>query len=151
MKRSAIGYQQESKELDADDMLQFASPADLRSFGLIPELIGRFPVLTYLKPLDEKALRQILTEPKNALCKQYIHLFKLDGIQLRFEASGLDYLVEKAVEFKLGARGLRSIMEAVLNEAMFEMPGGDKKELVVSRTFAESRFNDDHQTGLRVA
>lgn len=151
MKRSAIGYQQESKELVAEEMLQFASPADLKSFGLIPELIGRFPVLTYLKPLDEKALRQILTEPKNALCKQYIHLFKLDGIQLKFEASGLDYLVEKAVEFKLGARGLRSIMEAVLNEAMYEMPGGEKKELVVTRTFAESRFNEDHQSGLRVA
>jgi ATP-dependent Clp protease ATP-binding subunit ClpX len=149
--RSPIGYSQVKNEIDDENLLQYAAPADLRSFGLIPELIGRFPVLTHLNPLDASALRQILTEPKNALCKQYIQLFKMDGIELKFEASGLDYLVEKAVEFKLGARGLRSIMEAVLNEAMFELPGGDQKEVTVNRAFAQSRFDQDHQSGLRVA
>lgn len=149
--RSPIGYSQGSTQVDGENLLQYASAADLRSFGLIPELIGRFPVLTHLKPLDASALRRILTEPKNALCKQYVQLFKLDGIDLKFDASGLDYLVEKAVEFKLGARGLRSIMEAVLNDAMFEMPGGERKELTVTRAFAESRFDEDQQSGLRVA
>lgn len=149
--RSPIGYSQAKNEIDDENLLQYAAPADLRSFGLIPELIGRFPVLTHLNPLDASALRQILTEPKNALCKQYIQLFKMDGIELKFEASGLDYLVEKAVEFKLGARGLRSIMEAVLNEAMFELPGGDQKLVTVNRAFAKSRFDQDQQSGLRVA
>jgi ATP-dependent Clp protease ATP-binding subunit ClpX len=146
-----MGYQQESGHIDEESYLQYAAHADLKSFGLIPELIGRFPVLTHLTPLDASALRSILTEPKNALCKQYIQLFALDGIELKFEASGLDYLVEKAVEYKLGARGLRSIMEAVLTEAMYEMPGGEKKKLVVNRKFAESRFTDDKKSGLRVA
>jgi len=149
--RSPIGYSQAKNEIDDENLLQYAAPADLRSFGLIPEFIGRFPVLTHLNPLDASALRQILTEPKNALCKQYIQLFKMDGIELKFEASGLDYLVEKAVEFKLGARGLRSIMEAVLNEAMFELPGGDQKVVTVNRAFAKSRFDQDQQSGLRVA
>ncbi len=149
--RSPIGYQQASEQIDEDSFLQYAAPADLRMFGLIPELIGRFPVLTYLKPLDAQALRQILTEPKNALCKQYIELFKMDGIELKFDASGLDYMVEKAVEFKLGARGLRSIMEAVLNDAMFELPGSEESKLKVTRTFAERHFDEDQQTGLRVA
>ena len=149
--RSPIGYSQEKNEMGDENLLQYAAPADLRSFGLIPELIGRFPVMTHLNPLEASALRRILTEPKNALCKQYIQLFKLDGIELKFEASGLDYMVEKAVEYKLGARGLRSIMEAVLNDAMFELPGGDQKELTVNRTFAQSRFDQDQQSGLRVA
>ena len=149
--RSPIGYNQGKDEIEDENLLQYAAPADLRSFGLIPELIGRFPVMTHLNPLEASALRRILTEPKNALCKQYIQLFKLDGIELKFEASGLDYMVEKAVEFKLGARGLRSIMEAVLNDAMFELPGGDQKELTVNRTFAQSRFDQDQQSGLRVA
>ena len=151
IKRSSIGYQQEVAHIDDESYLQYAAHADLKSFGLIPELIGRFPVLTHLKPLDASALRRILTEPKNALCKQYIQLFALDGIELKFEASGLDYLVEKAVEYKLGARGLRSIMEAVLNEAMYEMPGGEKKKLIINRKFAESRFSGDKNSGLRVA
>jgi ATP-dependent Clp protease ATP-binding subunit ClpX len=149
--RSPIGYNQGKDEIEDENLLQYAAPADLRSFGLIPELIGRFPVMTHLNPLEASALRRILTEPKNALCKQYIQHFKLDGIELKFEASGLDYMVEKAVEFKLGARGLRSIMEAVLNDAMFELPGGDQKELTVNRTFAQSRFDQDQQSGLRVA
>ena len=149
--RASIGYQNDEDQIDDENLLQYAAPADLKSFGLIPELIGRFPVFTYLNPLDASALRQILTEPKNALCKQYIELFKMDGIDLKFDASGLDYMVEKAVEFKLGARGLRSIMEAVLNDAMFELPGTEEKELTVTRTFAEKHFTDNQQSGLRVA
>ena len=104
-----------------------------------------------MQELSPDALRRILVEPKNALCKQYIQLFSLDGIELKFEASGLDYMVEKAVEFKLGARGLRSIIEAILNDAMFEMPGTEKKTLTVNRAYAESQFNHDAQTGLKVA
>ena len=149
--RASIGYQNDEDHVDDENLLQYAAPADLKSFGLIPELIGRFPVFTHLNPLDASALRQILTEPKNALCKQYIELFKMDGIDLKFDASGLDYMVEKAVEFKLGARGLRSIMEAVLNDAMFELPGTEEKELTVTRTFAEKHFTDNQQSGLRVA
>tara|TARA_B110000285_G_C15135643_1_gene626678 strand:+ start:2136 stop:3350 length:1215 start_codon:yes stop_codon:yes gene_type:complete len=151
IKRSSIGYQQEGITLDSDEILQYVAPVDLRSFGLIPELIGRFPVITYLQELSPAALRRILVEPKNALCKQYIHLFEMDGIELKFDGSGLDYMVEKAVEFKLGARGLRSIMEAILNDAMFEMPGTDNKSLTVNRKYAESRFDQDAQTGLKVA
>jgi ATP-dependent Clp protease ATP-binding subunit ClpX len=149
--RASIGYQNDEDHIEDANLLQYAAPADLKSFGLIPELIGRFPVFTHLNPLDASALRQILTEPKNALCKQYIELFKMDGIDLKFDASGLDYMVEKAVEFKLGARGLRSIMEAVLNDAMFELPGTEEKELTVTRTFAEKHFTDNQQSGLRVA
>lgn len=149
--RASIGYQNDDDHIDDENLLQYAAPADLKSFGLIPELIGRFPVFTHLNPLDASALRQILTEPKNALCKQYIELFKMDGIDLKFDASGLDYMVEKAVEFKLGARGLRSIMEAVLKDAMFELPGTEEKELTVTRTFAEKHFTDNQQSGLRVA
>ena len=149
--RASIGYHNDEDHIDDENLLQYAAPADLKSFGLIPELIGRFPVFTHLNPLDASALRQILTEPKNALCKQYIELFKMDGVDLKFDASGLDYMVEKAVEFKLGARGLRSIMEAVLNDAMFELPGTEEKELTVTRTFAEKHFTDNQQSGLRVA
>ena len=151
IKRSSIGYQQEGISIDSDEILQYVAPVDLRSFGLIPELIGRFPVITYLQELSPEALRRILVEPKNALCKQYVHLFEMDGIELKFEGSGLDYMVEKAVEFKLGARGLRSIMEAILNDAMFEMPGTENKSLTVNRAYAESRFDHDAQTGLKVA
>ena len=149
--RASIGYQNDEDHIDDENLLQYAAPADLKSFGLIPELIGRFPVFTHLNPLDASALRQILTEPKNALCKQYIELFKMGGIDLKFDASGVDYMVEKAVELKLGARGLRSIMEAVLNDAMFELPGTEQKELTVTRTFAEKHFTDNQQSGLRVA
>lgn len=151
IKRSSIGYQQEGISIDSDALLQYIGPADLRSFGLIPELIGRFPVITHLQELSPEALRRILVEPKNALCKQYIQLFSIDGIELKFEGSGLDYMVEKAVEFKLGARGLRSIIEAILNDAMFEMPGTENKTLTVNRAYAESRFDQDAQTGLKVA
>ncbi len=151
IKRSSMGYQQDGISIESDEILQYVAPVDLRSFGLIPELIGRFPVITYLQELSPAALRRILVEPKNALCKQYIRLFEMDDIELKFESSGLDYMVEKAVEFKLGARGLRSIMEAILNDAMFEMPGTENKTLTVNRAYAESRFDEDSQTGLKVA
>ena len=149
--RSAIGYQKGDTQQHNEDLLSYVSAADLRSFGLIPELIGRFPVLTHLKPLDGSALRRILTEPKNALIKQYVRLFEIDGIALRFHASGLDYMVEKALELKLGARGLRSICEAILRDAMFDLPGSDTKELLVTREYAEQQFNGDDAQNLRVA
>jgi ATP-dependent Clp protease ATP-binding subunit ClpX len=149
--RSAIGYQKGTSSNTDEDLLSYVSPADLRSFGLIPELIGRFPVLTHLKPLDADALRRILTEPKNALIKQYVRLFELDNIALKFDASGLEYMVEKAIDLKLGARGLRSICEAILRDAMFELPGSDVTELVVSREYAEGQFDVDPAKNLRVA
>lgn len=149
--RSAIGYQKGDAQQHNEDLLSYVSAADLRSFGLIPELIGRFPVLTHLKPLDGSALRRILTDPKNALIKQYVRLFDIDGIALKFHASGLDYMVEKAIELKLGARGLRSICEAILRDAMFDLPGSDTKELLVTREYAEQQFNGDDAQNLRVA
>ncbi len=122
--------------IDKDNLLQYIAPQDLRAYGLIPEIIGRLPVLTHLNPLDRKALRAILTEPKNALVKQYIKLFKMDNIDLSFEADTLEFIVDKAIQFKLGARGLRSICEAIMLDAMFEMPSLGKDELVVSVDYA---------------
>lgn len=124
-----IGFKGDEKrqELDRDNMLQYVQPMDLKKFGLIPELVGRFPVLTYLEPLDRDALRRILTEPKNALVKQYVELFKMDGVTLEIEPAALDIVVDRAVEFKLGARGLRGIMEGIMTDLMFDlpqMPGG---------------------------
>ena len=151
VKRSSIGYTTREVTIEPGDMLSHVSPADLRSFGLIPELIGRFPVITHLSPLDASALRRILTEPRNALIKQYIRLFEIDGIALRFEASALYYMFEKALEFHLGARGLRSICEDILNPAMFELPGTKTKELKVDRAYAEKRMLDADPQALRVA
>jgi ATP-dependent Clp protease ATP-binding subunit ClpX len=124
------------------NLLQFIGPQDLKSFGLIPELIGRMPVLTHLNPLDGKTLKRILTEPKNALVKQYTKLFELDDIKLKFKEEALDYVVEKAQEFKLGARGLRSIIEAILTDAMFELPGSEKDEkLVIDADYAAKKMD----------
>lgn len=142
VKQASIGYSNKTDEVNDDSLLSLVAPGDLKSFGLIPELIGRFPVLTHLQPLDSHALRRILTEPKNALVKQYQRMFEIDGIALRLTASGLDAVVEKAIEFKLGARGLRSIMEAILSEAMYEMPGGDEMELKVDRRYVEVQLNN---------
>lgn len=150
-KQSTIGFKTNSSLGIGDDILSHISPADLKSFGLIPELVGRFPVLTYLSKLDKEALRRILTEPKNALLKQYIHLFELDGIKLKFNADALDWAVDKAVEFKLGARGLRGILETLLNQAMFELPGTDVKEFVVDRKYCEEAENNPANPGLKVA
>jgi ATP-dependent Clp protease ATP-binding subunit ClpX len=148
---SSIGFNN-GEENRPETLLSAISPTDLRSFGLIPELIGRFPVLTHLDPLEPGALRRILTEPKNAIVKQYQRLFELDGIALQFDAEALDFIVERAVEFKLGARGLRSICEAVLSDAMFEMPGKEGvNELRVTAEYAKQRFDDSDQGRLKVA
>ena len=139
----AIGYKtaQEQRNIDKENMLQYITPRDIRSFGLIPEIIGRLPVLTYMNPLDKGALREILTSPKNALVRQYIHLFEMDEIELQFTSGALDYIVEKALQYKLGARGLRSLCEAILNDAMFELPQSDIKSLKVTKQYAESKLS----------
>ena len=138
--------------LDNDNLLQFISAQDLKTFGLIPELIGRLPVVSYLNPLDSIALKKILIEPKNALAKQYKKLFEMEGIELEFKEGALDFIVEKAADFKLGARGLRSICEAIINDAMFELPS-DKTvtKLVINRAYAEEKFSKSHYSKLKVA
>ncbi len=153
IKTSAIGYATQDARMDVDDHpLRYVSPLDLRSFGLIPELLGRFPVVTHLNPLDAETLRRILTEPKNALIKQYVKLFELDKIKLSFEKKVLDFIVEKAIEYKLGARGLRSICEAIMTDAMFELPGQDKEqELKITLHYAEEKFGKSKISKLKVA
>ena len=138
----AIGYNtnKELEKVDSENILQYITPRDIRSFGLIPEIIGRLPVLTYMNPLDKETLSTILTTPKNALVKQYIQLFEMDGIDLSFTQGALEFIVEKALEYKLGARGLRSLCEAVLNDAMFELPESDVKALKVTKSYAEQRL-----------
>ncbi len=139
-------------ELDKENLLQFVSAQDLKTFGLIPELIGRLPVLSFLNPLDHDTLRKILTEPKNALVKQYKKLFEMESIELEFKEGALDFIVEKAADFKLGARGLRSICEAIINDAMFELPSDKSIEkLVINRAYAEEKFNKSHYSKLKVA
>ena len=139
---NVIGYSSASNEvLDKSNMLQYLSPADLKKYGLIPEIVGRLPVITHLNPLDAAALKRILVEPKNALVKQFTKLFKMDHINLVIEDEVLDFVVEKAIEFKVGARGLRSIMEAILNDAMFELPSDiNATELVIDRAYAEAKL-----------
>ncbi len=133
----SIGYKKKSDEgVDKNNLLQYIAPQDLKSFGLIPELIGRMPILTYLNPLDKKALRAILTDPKNAIIKQYQKLFEMDEITLSFEEKALDLIVEKAIEYKLGARGLRSICEAIMLDAMFEIPSDENKSENFNISFA---------------
>ena len=137
-----VGYDsvQNKQKIDTSDLMQYVEPQDLKSFGLIPEIIGRLPVLTYLNPLDREALRNILTEPKNSITKQYTKLFALDGIKLTFEPEVLDYVVDRAVEYKLGARGLRSIVESIMTEAMFEAPSDNRKEFTVTVDYARRQF-----------
>ncbi len=150
--RQTIGFSSNDEEsIDKESLLKYINPTDIKTFGLIPELIGRFPVLTYLEPLSNEALRRILTEPKNAIIKQYIRLFELDGVNLKFDGEVLDFIVEKAVEFKLGARGLRSICEAILNDAMFEIPSTDTKEFRVTIDYAQTKFSKSKMAKLRVA
>ncbi len=151
--RQAIGFSNELKEqVDGENLLEFVNPTDLKSFGLIPELIGRFPVLTYLQPLDRKALRRILTEPKNALVKQYVKLFEMDGVDLKFDGEVLDFIVDKAIEFKLGARGLRSICEAILTDVMFELPAEKTtKEYRVTLDYAKGQFSKSKLAKLEAA
>ncbi len=137
----AVGYgRSESSRIDRSNLMQYVTPQDLKSFGLIPELVGRLPVLTYMQPLDREALRRILTEPKNAIFKQYERLFELDGVKLKFDDEALGYIVDKAVEFKLGARGLRSICEAVMMDAMFDLPSGDQSRFTVTRPYATQKI-----------
>mgnify|MGYP001175631238 FL=1 len=139
-----IGYKSTNQEkIDEDNLLQYVTPQDVKSFGLIPELIGRLPVLTYLEPLDAKALRRILTEPKNAIVKQYMKLFEIDNIKISFDKAALDFIVEKAMEYKLGARGLRSICEAIMLDAMFELPSkNEAAELKITMNYAKEKFNN---------
>lgn len=140
-----VGYDsvQNAKKIDAEDLMRYVVPQDLKSFGLIPEIIGRLPVLTYLNPLDRNALARILTEPKNSIVKQYVKLFELDGVKLTFAQETLDYIVDKAVEYKLGARGLRSIVETIMTEAMFEVPSSKKKEYVVTKDYAQKQLENE--------
>ena len=150
--RQTIGFSGvDQVQIDKESLLKYINPTDIKSFGLIPELIGRFPVLTYLEPLDEVALKRILTEPKNALVKQYIRLFEMDGINLKFDKEVFDFIVEKAVDFKLGARGLRSICEAILNDAMYELPSKDDKEFRVTYQYAKAQFSKSKLAKLKVA
>ncbi|MBV5282772.1 MAG: ATP-dependent Clp protease ATP-binding subunit ClpX [Paludibacter sp.] len=148
-----VGYNaaKGTEQLDKHNMLQYIAPQDLKSFGLIPEIIGRLPILTYLEPLDRTALRRILTEPKNSIIKQYTKLFKMDDIDLTFAEEVLEYIVDKAIEFKLGARGLRSITETIMMDEMFEMPSRNVKELTVSLTYAQSKLEKANIHRLKTA
>lgn len=142
MNTHVVGYDnvQSTAQLDRENMMKYILPQDLKSFGLIPEIIGRLPMLTYLKPLDREALRNILTEPKNSLVRQQVKLFEMDGIALTFDQDALEYMVDKAVEYKLGARGLRSIMEVVMMEAQFESPSWKKKSFTVTKEYAQQQL-----------
>ena len=139
---SAIGYKatQEEAQIDTKNLVQYITPKDLKDFGLIPEIIGRLPVLTYMNPLDEETLRMILTEPKNALVKQYKKLFEMDDIALSFKDDALDFIVKKAIEYKLGARGLRSLCEEILTDAMFVLPSSDETSLVVDEAYVKKHL-----------
>ena len=150
--RQTIGFtSSEEERIDSESLLKYINPTDIKTFGLIPELIGRFPVLTYLEPLDAASLKRILTEPKNALVKQYVRLFEIDGVKLKFDADVLDFIVEKAIDFKLGARGLRSICEAILTDAMYELPSKNESEFRVSADYAIAQFSKSKMSKLRVA
>jgi ATP-dependent Clp protease ATP-binding subunit ClpX len=150
--RQTIGFSTaEEQSIEEDSLLKYITPSDIRTFGLIPELIGRFPVLTYLEPLKEADLKRILTEPKNALVKQYTKLFDMDGVKLELDQEVLDFIVNKAMEFGLGARGLRSICEAILTDAMFELPGSSKKTLSVNLDYANQQFGKSKIATLKVA
>ena len=149
---NAIGYGNENKKtIDRNNMLQYISPSDLKKFGLIPEIIGRFPVLTHLEPLDRASLKSILTQPKNAIVKQFTRLFSMDGIELEIMDEALDFIVDKSIEFKLGARGLRSILEAILNDDMFETPSSSITKLTVDLKYAESKFEKSKINELNIA
>jgi ATP-dependent Clp protease ATP-binding subunit ClpX len=153
MNTHVVGYNsvQNVAKIDKKDLMQYILPQDLKSFGLIPEIIGRLPVLTYLNPLDREALRKILVEPKNSIVKQYQKLFEMDGIKLKFNEEALDYIVDKAVEYKLGARGLRSIVEAVMMDAMFEIPSEKVKSFTVTLEYTKQQLDKSHLGQLETA
>ena len=137
-----VGYNSsKNTQVDRKNLVQYIIPKDLKDFGLIPEIIGRLPVLTYMNPLDKHTLRMILTEPKNAIIKQYKKLFEMDGIKFDITEEALNFIVEKALEYKLGARGLRSLCENILTDAMFELPNSGVKELKVTKEYAEEKLN----------
>jgi|TARA_B100000768_G_scaffold175762_1_gene187592 ATP-dependent Clp protease ATP-binding subunit ClpX len=149
----AVGFNAsiEEDKIDEENLLQYIIPSDLKSFGLIPEIIGRLPVLSYMNPLDAEILRSILTEPKNSIIKQYEKLFSMDDVDFTIEEGALNYIVGKAVEYKLGARGLRSLCEAILTDAMFELPSSDEKQLVVTKDYAEEKMTKTTLKKLRAA
>ena len=148
----SVGFKtSEVKTYDETNVFQYAQPADLRRFGLIPEIIGRLPVLTSMRPLDKAALKRILTEPKNALVRQYQKLFELEGKELEVEESAVDYIVEMADQLALGARGLRSIMETIMLDAMYELPDSKKKKFVVDAEFAREKFSRIDPINIRIA
>jgi ATP-dependent Clp protease ATP-binding subunit ClpX len=147
----AVGYSASISDdkIDEENLLQYIIPSDLKAFGLIPEIIGRLPVLSYMNPLDAKTLRAILTEPKNSIMKQYAKLFMMDDVEFTIEEDALNYIVEKAVEYKLGARGLRSLCEAIFTDAMFDLPSSDQKEFNVTKEYAESKLTNTTLKKLR--
>lgn len=154
LRTNVIGYSYNKAQdsIDKENILQYISPPDLKKFGLIPEIVGRMPIVTFLHPLRKETMRRILTEPKNSLTRQYARLFEMDGIKLKFEESVLDFIVDKSIEFKLGARGLRSIVEGILTDAMFELPSTKAtKELVISHSYAEEKFRKTSISRLKVA
>jgi len=153
LNRTAVGYatSRNVDNIDKDNLLQYIIPKDIKDFGLIPEIIGRLPVLTHMDPLDRETLRSILTEPKNALIKQYEKLFAMDDIAFSVTNEALDYIVEKALEYKLGARGLRSLCEAILTDAMYELPSSDEKVLEIDKYYAEHTLNKNLLKRLEIA
>ncbi|WP_177866278.1 ATP-dependent Clp protease ATP-binding subunit ClpX [uncultured Bacteroides sp.] len=150
---NVVGYSaaKEAVKIDRGNLMQYIAPQDLKSFGLIPEIIGRLPVLTYLNPLDRTALRNILTEPKNSIIKQYIKLFEMDGVKLEFEPEVFEYIVDKAIEYKLGARGLRSIVETIMNDVMFEIPSQHVERFVVTLDYAKQQMGKANLSRLQMA
>ena len=150
---NVVGYSaaKEAVKIDRSNLMQYIAPQDLKSFGLIPEIIGRLPVLTYLNPLDRTALRNILTEPKNSIIKHYVKLFAMDGVKLIFQPEVFDYIVDKAVEYKLGARGLRSIVETIMNDTMFEIPSQKVDEFVVTLDYAKEQMGKANVSRLQTA
>ena len=150
---NVVGYSavKETVKIDRGNLMQYIAPQDLKSFGLIPEIIGRLPVLTYLNPLDRTALRNILTEPKNSIIKQYVKLFEMDDVTLEFEPEVFDYIVDKAIEYKLGARGLRSIVETIMNDTMFEIPSQNVHKFVVTLDYAKEQMNKANLSRLQMA
>ena len=153
LNRTAVGYatSRNVDNIDKDNLLQYIIPKDIKDFGLIPEIIGRLPVLTHMDPLDKETLRSILTEPKNALIKQYEKLFEMDDVKFTITNDALDYIVEKALEYKLGARGLRSLCEAILTDAMYELPSSDEKNLEIDKEYAEHTLNKNLLKRLELA
>ncbi len=150
---NVVGYSaaKEAVKIDRGNLMQYIAPQDLKSFGLIPEIIGRLPVLTYLNPLDRTALRNILTEPKNSIIKQYVKLFEMDGVKLEFESEVFEYIVDKAIEYKLGARGLRSIVETIMNDVMFEIPSQQTERFVVTLDYAKQQMGKANVSRLQLA